>query len=138
MQLCYVVQQLGKITNINFDIICKKTGCLGKMAITFAYDLGSKSFLYEKASTRKVTSEFNGLWPFAIFLESSNSKGKIEFSAILDFGAKKNSKKNSSNSNCFPIFKFFCCFFYFSIILNFLYYFGFFIFFCFLRIFEFF
>ena len=88
MQLCYVVQQLGKITNMNFDIICKKTGCLGKMAITFAYDVGSKSFLYEKASTRKVTSEFDSLWLFVIFLESSNSKGKIEFSAILDFGAK--------------------------------------------------
>ena len=30
------------------------------MAITFAYELGLKSFLYEKSSTRKVTSEFNG------------------------------------------------------------------------------
>ena len=29
------------------------------MAITFAYELGLKSFLYEKSSTRKVTSEFN-------------------------------------------------------------------------------
>ena len=30
------------------------------MGITFAYELGWKSFLYEKSSTRKVTSEFNG------------------------------------------------------------------------------
>ena len=30
------------------------------MGITFAYELGLKSFLYEKSSTRKVTSKFNG------------------------------------------------------------------------------
>ena len=29
------------------------------MGITFAYELRLKSFLYEKSSTRKVTSEFN-------------------------------------------------------------------------------
>ena len=29
------------------------------MGITFAYELGLKSFLYEKSSTRKVTSEFS-------------------------------------------------------------------------------
>ena len=29
------------------------------MGITFAYELGLKSFLYEKSSNRKVTSEFN-------------------------------------------------------------------------------
>ena len=29
------------------------------MGITFAYELGLKSFLYEKSYTRKVTSEFN-------------------------------------------------------------------------------
>ena len=28
------------------------------MGITFAYEFGLKSFLYEKSSTRKVTSEF--------------------------------------------------------------------------------
>ena len=28
------------------------------MGITFAYELGLKSFLYEKSSTRKVTSKF--------------------------------------------------------------------------------
>ena len=30
------------------------------MVITFAYELGLKSFLYEKSSTRKVTYELNG------------------------------------------------------------------------------
>ena len=30
------------------------------MGITFAYELGLKSFIYEKSSTQKVTSEFNG------------------------------------------------------------------------------
>ena len=29
------------------------------MGITFAYELGLKSFIYEKSSTRKVTSKFN-------------------------------------------------------------------------------
>ena len=29
------------------------------MGITFAYELGWKSFLYEKSSTQNVTSEFN-------------------------------------------------------------------------------
>ena len=38
-----------------------------KMGITFAYKLGWKSFLYEKSSTRKVTSEFNGVTPLNIF-----------------------------------------------------------------------
>jgi hypothetical protein len=40
---------------MNFDIFYKKTLCLGKTAITFAYEVGLKSFLYEKVSTRKVT-----------------------------------------------------------------------------------
>jgi hypothetical protein len=39
---------------MNFDVFFKKTLCLGKMAITFAYEVGLKSFLYEKVSTRKV------------------------------------------------------------------------------------
>ena len=37
------------------------------MGITFAYELGWKSFLYEKSSTRKVTSEFNGENPVKHF-----------------------------------------------------------------------
>jgi hypothetical protein len=42
---------------MNFDVFFKKTLCLGKLGITFAYELGLKSFLYEKVSERKVTSE---------------------------------------------------------------------------------
>jgi hypothetical protein len=60
---------------MNFDIFYKKTLCLGKMAITFAYEVGLKSFLYEKVSTRS----------FRQILESQNSKGKIEFFALFYF-----------------------------------------------------
>jgi hypothetical protein len=70
---------------MNFDIFYKKTLCLGKTAITFAYEVGLQSFLYEKVSTRKVTSEFNHLWSFRKNLESQNSKGKIDFFALLYF-----------------------------------------------------
>jgi hypothetical protein len=65
------------------------------MAITFAYDVRLKSFLYEKVSTRKVTSEFNDLWSFQQFLESQNSKGKMDFFDVLVFGAKKITKFES-------------------------------------------
>ena len=50
---------VGKIKNMNFDFICKISLEFSKMGIPFAYELGLKSFLYEKSSTRKVTSEFN-------------------------------------------------------------------------------
>ena len=50
---------LGKFTTMNFDFICKISLEFSKMGITFAYELGLKSFLYEKSSTRKVTSELN-------------------------------------------------------------------------------
>jgi hypothetical protein len=70
---------------MNFDIFYKKTLCLGKTVITFAYEAGLKSFLYEKVSTRKVTSEFNHLRSFRQILDSQNSKGKIDFFALLHF-----------------------------------------------------
>jgi hypothetical protein len=38
---------------MNFDIFYKKTLCLRKTAITFAYEVGLKSFLYEKVSEQK-------------------------------------------------------------------------------------
>jgi hypothetical protein len=66
----------------------KKTLCLGKMAIPFAYEVGLKSFLYEKVSERKVTSEFNDQGSFWQILESQNSKGKMQFFDVLVFGAK--------------------------------------------------
>src|SRR3954468_1432125 len=45
---------------MNFDFICNISLEFSKMGITFAYELRLKSFLYEKSSTRKVTSEFPG------------------------------------------------------------------------------
>ena len=50
----YVVKLLGKYTNMNFDFICKISLEFSKTGITFAYELGLKSFLYEKSSTLKV------------------------------------------------------------------------------------
>ena len=44
---------------MNFDFICKISLEFSKMGITFAYELGLKSFLYEKSSTRKVTYELD-------------------------------------------------------------------------------
>ena len=44
---------------MNLDFICKISVEICKMGITFAYELGLKSFIYEKSSTPKVTSEFN-------------------------------------------------------------------------------
>jgi hypothetical protein len=73
---------------MNFDVYFKKTLCLGKLGTTFAYELGLKSFLYEKVSERKVTSEFNHLRSFRQILESQNSKGKMQFFDVLVFGAK--------------------------------------------------
>jgi hypothetical protein len=61
----------------------QKKLCHSKTAITFPYDVGLKSFLYEKVSERKVTSEFNDHWLFGKFLDSSNSKGKMDFFALL-------------------------------------------------------
>jgi hypothetical protein len=58
--------------------------CNSKTAITFAYDVRLKSFLYEKVSEQKVTSEFNDLLLFRQFLDFSNSKGKMDFFALLD------------------------------------------------------
>jgi hypothetical protein len=66
----------------------KKTLCLYKTGITFAYEFGLKSFLYEKLSERKVTSKFNALRPFRQILESQNSKGEMQFFDILVFGVK--------------------------------------------------
>jgi hypothetical protein len=80
---------------MNFDVFYKKTLCLSKTGITFAYEVGLKRFLYEKVSERKVTSEFNDLWSFRQILESQNSKGNMQFFEVLVFGAKKFTKFES-------------------------------------------
>ena len=48
-----------KIDKYEFQLFLQKFQEFSKMGITFAYELRLKSFLYEKSSTRKVTSEFN-------------------------------------------------------------------------------
>ena len=50
---------VGKIYKYEFRLYLQNLFGICKMGITFAYELGLKSFLYEKASTRKVTSKFN-------------------------------------------------------------------------------
>jgi hypothetical protein len=72
-----------KNLKLKFRYILQKTLCHSKTAITFAYDVGLKSFLYEKVSERKVTSEFNDQWWFRQFLDFPNSKGKMDFFALL-------------------------------------------------------
>jgi hypothetical protein len=67
-------------------LFTKKTLCLGKTVITFAYEVELKSFLYKKVSTQKVTSEFNDR-SFRQILKSQNSKGKMQFFDVLVFCA---------------------------------------------------
>jgi hypothetical protein len=68
---------------------------------------------------------------FAQFLISQNSKGKYESRKIFDFVRK------FLRNYFFGIFHFFCCFFYFLVILKCSYYFGIFKFFDFFEYFEF-
>jgi hypothetical protein len=81
--LCDLVSK--KNNKHEFWFFYKKFLCVGKTDITFAYEVGLKSFLYEKVSKQKVTSEFNDLCSFWQILESQNSKGKIDFFALSYF-----------------------------------------------------
>ena len=65
---------MGNFANMNFDFICKISLEFSKMGITFPYEFGLKSFLYEKSSTRKVTSEFTSGAPFARCTTSNRKK----------------------------------------------------------------
>ena len=65
------------------------------MGITFAYELGLKSFLYEKSSTRKVTSKFNGGNPLKHF-QNSQKPNRKKLRGFQDLEWKKSKK----NSNC--------------------------------------
>ena len=62
------------------------------MGITFAYELGLKSFLYEKSSTRKVTSEFNGGNPVKHF-QNPQKPNRKRLRGFQDLEAKKFKKK---------------------------------------------
>ena len=61
------------------------------MGITFAYELGWKSFLYEKSSTRKVTSEFN-----VKHFQNPQKPNRKKVTGLLRSGGKKIQKI----SNC--------------------------------------
>ena len=50
---------VGKIYKYEFRLYLQNLCGICKMGITFAYELGLKSFIYEKSSTRKVTYELN-------------------------------------------------------------------------------
>ena len=50
---------VGKIYKYEFRLYLQNLSRICKMGITFAYELGLKSFLYEKSSTRKVTYDLN-------------------------------------------------------------------------------
>jgi hypothetical protein len=54
------------------------------MTIAFAYEVGWKVFIW-KVSRWKVTSDFGHRTSFGQYLESSNSKQKIEFFSLLYF-----------------------------------------------------
>ena len=79
---------VGKFTNMNFDFICKISLEFSKMGITFACELGLKSFLYEKSSTRKVTSEFNRGNPVKHF-QSPQKPNRKKLRGFQDLVAKK-------------------------------------------------
>ena len=55
------------------------------MGITFAYELGLKSFIYEKASTRKVTSEFKRGNPVKHF-QNPQKPNRNNYFIFLNFG----------------------------------------------------
>ena len=59
------------------------------MGITFAYELGWKSFLYEKSSTRKVTSEFNWGNPVKHFQNPQKPNRKKDTGLLRSGEAKK-------------------------------------------------
>jgi hypothetical protein len=79
--LCDLVSR--KNNKHEFYFFYKKTLCVDKTAITFAYEVGLKCFLYKKVSTRKVTSDFKR--ENRQILESQNFKGKIDFFTLLYF-----------------------------------------------------
>ena len=69
-----------KIYKYDFRLYLQNLSGICKMRITFAYKLGLKSFLYEKSSTRKVTSEFS---------KSSKNLTNKKLRGFQDLEAKK-------------------------------------------------
>ena len=72
------------------------------MGITFAYELGLKSFIYEKSSTRKVTSEFKRGNPVKHFQnpQKPNRKKLWGFQDLEATKFKKNSNLLVAHHGC--------------------------------------
>ena len=83
---------VGKIYKYKFRLYLQISLEICKMGITFAYELGLKSFIYEKSSTRKVTSEFKGGNLLNIFKIPKNLTQK-KLRGFQDLEAKNSKKK---------------------------------------------
>ena len=83
---------VGKIYKYEFRLYLQNLSGICKMGITFAYELGLKSFLYEKSSTRKVTSEFNGGNPVKHF-QNPPKPNRKKVTGLLRSGEAKKFKK---------------------------------------------
>ena len=79
---------VGKIYKYEFRLYLQNLSEICKMGITFAYELGLKSFLYEKSSTRKVTPEFNWGNPMKHF-QNPQKPNRKKFMGLLRSGGKK-------------------------------------------------
>ena len=79
---------VGKIYKYEFQLYLQNLCGICKMGITFAYELGLKSFLYVKSSTRKVTSEFNRGNPVKHF-QNPQKPNRKKVKGILRSGGKK-------------------------------------------------
>ena len=93
---------VGKINKYEFRLYLQNLSRICKMGITFAYELGLKSFLYEKPSTRKVTSEFNRGNPVKHF-QNPQKPNKKKVTGLLRSRVEKNSnlvKSGQTVVNC--------------------------------------
>ena len=79
---------VGKIYKYEFRLYLQNLSGICKMGITFAYELGWKSFLYEKSSTRKVTFKFNAGNPVKHF-QNPQKPNRKNLRGFQDLEAKK-------------------------------------------------
>ena len=77
-----------KIYKYEFRLYLRNLSRICKMGITFAYELGWKSFLYEKSSTQKVTSKFK-------HFQNPQKPNRKKLRSFQDLEAKK-IQKNSN------------------------------------------
>ena len=73
---------VGKIYKYEFRLYLQNLSGICKMGITFAYELGLKSFLYEKSSTQKVTYELNR-GNFVQHLQNSQKPNRTKDTGLL-------------------------------------------------------